>query len=88
MEIIISDQIQNKIYRIRGIDVMLDSDMAVLYGVETREVNQAVSRNLDKFPDDFMFELTADEFGNSNKRAKSRSSKKQRVDKREAFRRG
>ena len=56
------DNIQTKIYNIRGIDVMLDSDIAELYGVETREVNQAVVRNPDKFPHDFMFELTAEEF--------------------------
>jgi phage regulator Rha-like protein len=60
----IKDDIQTKIYNIRGVDVMLDSDIAELYGVETREVNQAVARNLDKFPSDFMFELTAEEFAN------------------------
>jgi phage regulator Rha-like protein len=58
------DNIQTKIHSIRGIDVMLDSDIAELYGVETREVNQAVARNPDKFPSDFMFELTAGEFAN------------------------
>lgn len=45
-------------------DVMLDSDIAELYGVETREVNQAVTRNPDKFPADFMFELTDNEYAN------------------------
>jgi phage regulator Rha-like protein len=56
--------VQTKIHSVRGVDVMLDSDIAELYGVETREVNQAVVRNPDKFPHDFMFELTAEEFAN------------------------
>ncbi|MDR0692322.1 MAG: ORF6N domain-containing protein [Prevotellaceae bacterium] len=50
--------IQNKIYEIRGHKVMLDRDLAELYGVETRTLNQAVKRNIDRFPDDFMFQLT------------------------------
>ena len=44
--------------------VMLDRDLAVLYGVETRALNQAVKRNRDRFPDDFVFELTRDEIRN------------------------
>ena len=55
-------QIQNLIYEIRGIKVMLDSDLAKLYGVETRVLNQAVKRNLERFPDNFMFQLTIEEF--------------------------
>ena len=55
------DQIQNKIYIIRGVQVMLDSDLAKLYGVETRVLNQSVRRNLKRFPDDFMFKLTREE---------------------------
>jgi phage regulator Rha-like protein len=62
VEIILSDQIQNKIHSIRGIDVMLDSDIAELYGVETKRINEAVARNPDKFPDDFMFKLDNDEW--------------------------
>ena len=54
--------IQNLIYEIRGIKVMLDSDLAKLYGVETRVLNQAVKRNLERFPDNFMFQLTIEEF--------------------------
>ncbi len=50
--------IQNKIYEIRGQRVMLDSDLAELYGVETRILNQAVKRNSQRFPSDFMFQLT------------------------------
>ncbi len=49
------------IYVIRGQKVMLDSDLAELYGVETRTLNQAVKRNLDRFPEDFIFELTVEE---------------------------
>ena len=53
--------IQNKIYEIRGQRVMLDFDLAALYQVETRTLKQAVRRNLDRFPDDFMLRLSADE---------------------------
>ena len=53
--------IQNKIYEIRGQRVMLDRDLAYLYGVETKALNQAVKRNKQRFPDDFMFQLTKDE---------------------------
>lgn len=56
------EQIREKIYRIRNIEVMLDSDLAELYGVETRQINQAVSRNLSRFPSDFMFECSEDEW--------------------------
>lgn len=52
------DEIANKIYYIREQKVMLDSDLAELYGVETKVLNQAVNRNLDKFPEDFMFTIT------------------------------
>ncbi len=50
--------IQSKIYEIRGQNVMLDRDLAEMYGVETRVLNQAVKRNAERFPDDFMFQLT------------------------------
>jgi hypothetical protein len=50
--------IQNKIYEIRGIRVMLDFDLAEMYGVETRALNQAVKRNIKRFPSDFMYQLT------------------------------
>ena len=56
--------IQNKIYQIRGERVMLDFDLAELYEVETRVLKQAVRRNLDRFPEDFMFELTKEEYDN------------------------
>ena len=54
--------IQKKIYEIRGQKVMLDFDLAQLYEVETRILKRAVRRNIDRFPDDFMFELTNVEF--------------------------
>lgn len=55
--------IQNKIYEIRGCKVMLDADLAELYEVETKVLKQAVRRNTDRFPKDFMFELSAEEIG-------------------------
>lgn len=54
--------IQSKIFEIRGQKVMLDFDLAELYKVETRVLNQAVKRNIKRFPPDFMFQLTKDEF--------------------------
>jgi len=54
--------IQNKIYEIRGQNVMLDFDLAELYEVETRVLKQAVRRNIDRFPEDFLFELTKEEY--------------------------
>ena len=54
--------IQNKIYEIRGRRVMLDFDLAQIYEVETRALKQAVRRNMKRFPDDFMFELTMEEY--------------------------
>ena len=52
------------IFNIRGKKVMLDSDLAALYGVELRSLNQAVKRNIDRFPADFMFQLTDEEWKN------------------------
>ena len=54
--------IQSKIYVIRGQRVMLDFDLAAMYGVETRVLNQSVKRNIERFPEDFMFQLTKGEF--------------------------
>lgn len=56
------ERIARRIYLMRGEKVMLDSDLADLYGVETKNLNKAVKRNFRRFPDDFMFQLTADEF--------------------------
>jgi hypothetical protein len=55
------EAIENRIFVLRTHRVMLDRDLAELYGVETRALNQAVKRNADRFPDDFMFKLTMDE---------------------------
>ncbi len=54
----------SKIYVIRGQKVMIDQDLAELYEVETRRLNEQVKRNKDRFPDDFMFQLTKEEFDN------------------------
>ena len=54
--------IQNKIYEVNGIKVMLDFDLAELYEVETRVLNQAIKRNSDSFPEDFMFRLSKEEW--------------------------
>ncbi len=56
--------IASKIYLIRGIKVMLDRDLAELYGVETKRLKEQVRRNIERFPEDFMFELTKDEIKN------------------------
>lgn len=56
--------IRNKIYEIRGQRVMLDFDLAEMYGVETKVLNQSVKRNISRFPIDFMFQLTTEEFKN------------------------
>jgi hypothetical protein len=58
------ERIASKIYLIRGQKVMLDRDLAELYGVETRVLKQAVKRNITRFPVDFMFELSRAEFDN------------------------
>ena len=54
-------EVERRIYTVRGLNVMLDSDLAELYGVETKVLNQAVKRNSNRFPDDFMFQLTLEE---------------------------
>ena len=64
MENLPQEIIQNSIYEIRNLKVMLDSDLAKLYEVETKRINEAVKNNPDKFPEDFYFELTEEEFEN------------------------
>ena len=62
---VIPDEIiLNKIYNIRNKKILLDSDIAMLYGVETRRLNEQVKRNITRFPSDFMFQLSNDEFEN------------------------
>ncbi len=58
------ERIEKKIYLIRNQKVMLDRDLADLYGVETRRLNEQVKRNIKRFPEDFMFQLTKEEFEN------------------------
>ncbi len=64
-ELLINEQnIQSKIFTIRGVQVMLDKDLAELYGVETKVFNQAVKRNIRRFPDNFRYQLTKIELEN------------------------
>ena len=63
VEIIPQEVVERKIYLIRGQKVMIDGDLAELYAVETRTLNQAVRRNIKRFPPDFMFQLNAAEAG-------------------------
>ncbi len=62
--IVTLDQVERRIYLIRGQKVMLDSELAELYGVTTGRMNEQVRRNIERFPDDFMLQLTRDEFDN------------------------
>ena len=59
-----SNEIQNKIYTIRNQQVMLDSDLALMYQVETKRLNERVKRNIARFPENFCFQLTKDEYDN------------------------
>jgi hypothetical protein len=63
-EIISEEKVISKIYLIREKKVMLDRDLAEMYGVETRRLNEQVKRNLKRFPEDFMFQLTEEELKN------------------------
>ena len=55
------EKIQDRIYEVRGVRVMLDRDLAALYGVTTGNLNKAVKRNIERFPERFMFQLTPEE---------------------------
>lgn len=61
-DLIIQNKLQSKIFTIRGEQVMIDHDLAALYGVETKNLNRAVKRNIDRFPERFRFQLTQEEF--------------------------
>ena len=61
MENVTAQTIENKIFTIRGVQVMLDKDLAELYGVETKVLNQAWKRNIERFPEEFCFQLTKEE---------------------------
>lgn len=60
-QLVVMDNIESLIKVIRGQQVMLDRDLATLYGVETKRLNEQVKRNIKRFPEDFMFQLTKDE---------------------------
>ena len=62
--IISHKEIENRIFLVRGVQVMLDNDLAKIYQVETRALNQAIKRNIERFPNDFMFQLTQSEWEN------------------------
>ena len=64
VKIFTDGEIVEKIYIIRGMKVMLDRDLADMYAVQTRDLNKAVKRNMSRFPEDFMFQLTKDEASN------------------------
>ena len=62
LQILPDETIINRIFIVRGHKVMMDRDLADLYGVDTRTLNQAIKRNIKRFPDDFMFQMTPDEY--------------------------
>lgn len=61
LDTVADNNIEDRIYVVRGKQVMLDRDLAELYGVETKRLNEQVRRNLERFPDDFMFQMTKEE---------------------------
>jgi hypothetical protein len=63
-EVVSLDIIERRIFIVRGLKVMIDDDLAELYQISTKRLNQAVKRNNERFPEDFMFQLTKDEFQN------------------------
>ena len=73
-EIVVEDRIVQFILFIRGEKVIVDSDLARLYGVETKRLNEQVRRNIEKFPAEFMFQLTKDEFSNLKSQIATSSS--------------
>lgn len=60
--LVMEQKILNRIYVVRGEKIMLDRDLAELFGIETKVLKQAVKRNIERFPKDFMFEMTVNEF--------------------------
>ena len=72
------ENVAQLVFFIRGEKVILDADLAMLYGVEARSLNQAVARNRRRFPDDFMFQLSAEEYGNIRSQFVATSGKKKR----------
>jgi hypothetical protein len=72
-------EIQNRIYEVRGVKVMFDFDLAMLYKIETRVLNQAVKRNLGRFPEDFMFQLSVFEWEQMSSQIVTTSSKRPKI---------
>ena len=68
------DTIKNKIFIIRGLSVMLDRDLAELYQVESKRLNEQVKRNIERFPENFRFQLTAEEYQNLRSQIATSSS--------------
>ena len=66
-ELITTDDIRSKVYIIRGQQVMLDKDLAEIYGYDVKRLNEQVKRNINRFPEDFMFQLKASEITDSLK---------------------
>ena len=66
-ELITTDDIRSKVYIIRGQQVMLDKDLADIYGYDVKRLNEQVKRNINRFPEDFMFQLEASEITDSLK---------------------
>jgi hypothetical protein len=60
-EIVSLQDIESKIYTVRGMQVMIDEDLALLYGVETKRINEQVKRNIERFPDNFCFRLSSED---------------------------
>ena len=71
MNIIEQDIVERKIFFIRGLNVMLDRDLAELYGVETKYLTRQVRRNIERFPKDFMFQLTREELSSAKPSVKT-----------------
>jgi len=63
-DLVSTEYVERRIRSIRGLNVIIDADLAHLYGVETKALNQAIRRNSDRFPEDFVFRLSDDEFRN------------------------
>jgi len=64
LSLLSQQEIENRIFSVRGVQVMLDSHLADLYSVETKAINRAVKRNIERFPDSFRFQLTEKEWTN------------------------
>lgn len=72
------ERIRDSILLVRGQKIILDRDLSGMYGLETRVLNQAVKRNRDRFPEDFMFEHTSDEIGSISQYSRIQSTESQR----------